>query len=73
MSKSASRAARGPLVCVLCSAGMEFQQPLHPAPQSSERNLETRGPPSQHFPFPMFFCFLSICLEYLESVKTELY
>ena len=46
-----------------------------PPPCSSEfwKEPGDSGSPSQHFPFPMFFCFLSICLEYLESVKTELY
>ena len=67
MSKSSSRVARGPSVPVPFSAGMEFQQPLHPAPQSSEWNLETRGPPASTSPFPMFFIFCLSALNILSQ------
>lgn len=46
-----------------------------PPPCSSEFWMEPgdSGAPGQHLPFPHVFYFLSICLEYLESMKIELY
>ena len=65
MSKSTPQAA--PSVPVLSLAGMEFQQSVHTAPQSSERNLETQGfPQASTSPFPMFFI---VCLSALNILS----
>ena len=70
MSKSASRVPVSPR-SVLGWDGVSAASP----PCSSEfwKEPGDSGGPSQHLPIPHVFYFLSICLEYLESMKTDLY